>query len=60
MIKVLGSTFRPVILHAKTDSNGLANIHLQLPHFRAGRSALLVRAIADGEEMELRRVISPG
>ena len=60
MIKVLGSTFRPVILHAKTDSNGLANIHLQLPHFRSGRSALLVRAIADGEEMELRRVISPG
>lgn len=60
MIKVLGSTFRPVIFHAKTDSNGLANVHLQLPHFRAGRAALLVRVIADGEEIELRRVVTPG
>ncbi len=60
MIKVLGSTFRPVIFHAKTDSNGLANVHLQLPHFRAGRAALLVRAITDGEEIELRRIVTPG
>lgn len=60
MIKVLGSTFRPVIFHAKTDANGLANIHLQLPHFRAGRAALLIRAITDGEEIELRRIVTPG
>ena len=60
MIKVLGSSFRPVIFHAKTDANGLANIHMQLPHFDAGRAALLVRAIADGEEIELRRAVTPG
>lgn len=60
MIKVLGSSFRPVIFHAKTDQNGLANVHLQLPHFQSGRAALLVRAITDGEEIELRRVVTPG
>jgi len=60
MVKVLGSSFRPVIFHAKTDSNGLARVHLQLPQFQAGRAALLIRAIADGEEIELRRVVTPG
>lgn len=60
MIKVLGSSFRPVIFHAKTDSNGLANVHLQLPRFQAGRAALLIRVMTDGEEMELRRVVTPG
>ena len=60
MIKVLGSSFRPVIFHAKTDNNGLANVHLQLPQFQAGRAALLIRVMTDGEEMELRRVVTPG
>jgi hypothetical protein len=60
MIKVLGSSFRPVIFHAKSDANGLAKVHLQLPHFQAGRAALLVRAMAGGEEIELRRIVTPG
>lgn len=60
MVKVLGSSFRPVIFHAKSDSNGLAKIHMQLPHFRAGRAALLIRAIDMGEEIELRRAVTPG
>lgn len=60
MIKVLGSSFRPVIFHAKTDNNGLANVHLQLPHFQSGRAALLIRAMSGGEEIELRRVVTPG
>jgi hypothetical protein len=60
MVKVLGSAFRPVIFHAKTDANGLAKIHLQLPHFQAGRAALLVRAVTGGEEIELRRIVTPG
>lgn len=60
MIKVLGSTFRPVIFHARTDANGLANVHLQLPSFNAGRAALLVRAIVDNDEIELRRAVTPG
>lgn len=60
MMKVLGSSFRPVIFHAKSDSNGLARVHLQLPHFQAGRAALLVRVITGGEEIELRRAVTPG
>ena len=60
MVKVLGSTFRPVIFHARSDANGLAKVHMQLPRFDAGRAALLIRAIADGEEIELRRVVTPG
>lgn len=57
MVKVLGSAFRPLIFHAKTDSNGVAIVHLQLPQFRSGRAAILVKALAGGEEVELRRVI---
>ncbi|MBV9240665.1 MAG: hypothetical protein JO314_01540 [Acidobacteria bacterium] len=59
MIKILGSSFRPVIFHARSDQNGLARVHLQVPNFNAGRAALLVRAIADSEEVELRRVVTP-
>ncbi len=59
MIKVLGSSFRPVIFHARSDANGLAKVHLLLPQFQAGRAALLVRAMSDGEEIELRRVVTP-
>jgi hypothetical protein len=60
MIKVIGSAFRPVIFHASSDTNGLAKVHLQLPQFTAGRAALLVRAIAVGEEVEIRRLVTPG
>ncbi len=60
MIKVLGSSFRPLIFHARSDANGLAKVHLQLPHFDAGRAALLVRAMSNGEEIELRRIVAPG
>lgn len=60
LVKVLGSAFRPVIFHAKSDQNGLARIHLQLPQFRAGRAALMVRAITGGEEIELRKIVTPG
>ena len=60
LVKIIGSSFRPLIFHAKTDSNGAATVHLQLPHFRAGRAAILVRAISEGEETELRRIIRQG
>ncbi|HQU84005.1 MAG TPA: hypothetical protein PKY59_12800 [Pyrinomonadaceae bacterium] len=60
MVKVLGSSFRPLIFHAKTDANGIAVVHLQLPHFRAGRAAILVRGMSDGEEAELRRIVMHG
>lgn len=60
MVKVLGSSFRPVIFHARSDANGLAKVHLQLPSFQSGRAALLVRAMHGGEEIELRRIVTPG
>jgi hypothetical protein len=60
MVKVLGSAFRPLIFHAKTDNSGVAVIHLQLPHFRNGRAAILIKAMSSGEEAELRRVIAQG
>lgn len=60
MVKVLGSSFRPLIFHARTDSNGIANVHMHLPHFQSGRAKMLVRAMSSGEEVELRRVISHG
>ena len=60
LVKIIGSAFRPLIFHAKTDKNGVATVHLQLPHFKAGRAAILVRAISEGEETELRRTIRQG
>ncbi len=58
LVKILGSSFRPLIFHAKTDSNGIAVVHLQLPQFKSGRAAVLVRAMSQGEETEVRRVIT--
>lgn len=60
MVKVLGSSFRPLIFHARTGKRGTAAVTLQLPHFRSGRAALLVRAIVDDKEVELRRIINQG
>lgn len=57
MIKILGSSFRPLIFHAKTDRNGMASVNLQLPMFQTGRAAVLVRVINNGEEVELRRAV---
>lgn len=59
MIKVLGTNFRPLIFHTKTDSNGVAIVSLQIPSFSRGRAAVLIKAISRNEEAELRRVIHP-
>lgn len=60
MVKVLGSAFRPLIFHAKTDSNGIAVVNLHFPHFNRGRAAMLVKAMSGGEEAELRRIVRQG
>jgi len=60
MVKIFGSTFRPLIFHARTDRNGIARINLQFPVFTEGRAALLARAISDGDEAELRRLVAHG
>lgn len=58
MVKLLGSSFRPVIFHTETDKNGLASLQIHIPTFTEGRAALLARAVSGGEEVELRRVIT--
>lgn len=57
MVKVLGAAFRPLIFHGKTDAQGVAKIHLQMPLFKQGRAAILIKAMSGGEETELRRTI---
>jgi hypothetical protein len=59
-VKVLGSTFRPLIYPARTGTDGIATVSAELPHFKSGRAAILVRAVANGFEAELRRIIQPG
>jgi len=57
-VKILGSNFRPQILHTVTDRNGLAKLEIELPKFSSGRAAILIRASSHGEEVELRRPIA--
>lgn len=56
-IKVLGTTFRPLILSTKTGGDGIAVVRALLPKFTSGRAAIIIRA-SDGEDFsELRRII---
>jgi hypothetical protein len=57
LVKVIGASFRPLIFHSKTDGNGVASVNIQLPYFKAGRAAVLIKAISDGDEVEVRRTI---
>jgi hypothetical protein len=59
-IKILGTTFRPLIYSLKTQKDGTASVSTQIPHFTSGRAAVLVRAVVKGKAAELRRVIHPG
>lgn len=56
-VKVLGTTFRPLIVSTETDEEGVAIVRALLPRFTSGRAAILIRARADGYEAELRRII---
>ena len=58
-IKILGTTFRPLIYSLKTESDGVASVATQIPEFTSGRAAVLVRAVAKDQAAELRRVIHP-
>lgn len=56
-VKILGTSFRPLTLSTRTDSHGLAVVRVLLPRFTSGRAAVIMRATADGETTELRRII---
>ena len=58
-VKILGTTFRPLIYTLKTESDGVASITTDIPQFNSGRAAVLVRAVTKEQAAELRRVIHP-
>jgi len=58
-VKILGTTFRPLIYTLKTESDGVASVSTEIPHFTSGRAAVLVRAVAKDQAAELRRIIHP-
>ena len=60
MVKLLGSSFRPLIFHSQTDQNGISTVGVQIPSFSSGRASILIRAINKGEEVEVRRPIIHG
>lgn len=57
-VKILGTTFHPIIINLKTNQFGMTVARASLPRFNAGRAAVLVRAEFDGKEAMLRRVIN--
>lgn len=59
-VKVLGTVFRPKLMSARTQVDGVAVMQTQIPEFTSGRAAILIRAVANGSEAELRRMIAPG
>lgn len=58
-IKILGTTFRPLIYSVKTEDDGVATVATEVPHFTSGRAAVLIRATVKDEAAELRRIIHP-
>ena len=58
-VKILGTTFRPLIYSLKTESDGVASLATEIPQFTSGRAAVLVRAVTKDQAAELRRVIHP-
>jgi hypothetical protein len=58
-IKILGTTFRPLIYTVKTQRDGIASLSTQIPQFSSGRAAVLIRAMVKDQAAELRCVIHP-
>lgn len=58
-VKILGTTFRPLIYTLKTESDGVASLTTEIPQFTSGRAAVLVRAVTKDQAAELRKIIHP-
>jgi hypothetical protein len=56
-LKILGSSFRPLIFSGATEQDGTATFYAMLPHFKSGRAAILVSTTVKGNRAEQRRVI---
>jgi hypothetical protein len=59
VVKTLGTSFRPVSKVSATNKDGIALVPVLLPSFETGRAAVLIQVSADGERVELRRIILP-
>ena len=59
-IKILGTTFRPLLYSVKTEKDGVAIVSTEIPEFTSGRAAVLIRAVMKDRATELRRIIHPG
>jgi hypothetical protein len=58
-VKILGTSFRPVILSLKTTRQGITTVSTRIPPFKSGRAAIVIRASAADLSAETRRVIHP-
>jgi hypothetical protein len=59
-VKILGTTFRPVLFSLKTDREGLMNVSTRIPAFASGRAAIVVKAATGDLVTEARWVVHPG
>jgi hypothetical protein len=57
MVKVLGTSFRPIIVTATTDEHGVGVVRALLPRFNSGRAAIIIRAVSGDHAAEMRRII---
>ena len=58
-VKILGTTFRPIILTKKTENDGVVVVKADIPRFSTGRAAILIRAVEGADSVEIRRVVKP-
>lgn len=56
-VKVLGTSFRPIIVTTETDEHGVGVVRALLPRFNSGRAAIIIRAVAGDNSAEMRRII---
>jgi hypothetical protein len=56
-VKVLGTSFRPLIVTTTTDEHGVGVVRALLPRFNSGRAAIIIRAVAGDDAAEMRRII---
>ena len=53
MIKVMGSSFKPLIFHSRSNPFGISSVDVDLPEFKEGRAAV----VAGEFELERRRAL---
>jgi hypothetical protein len=56
-VKVLGTSFRPIIVTTTTDEHGVGVVRALLPRFNSGRAAIIIRAVSGDASAEMRRII---